>query len=114
LDENNNAQRFSNPRWTSRLAIERAGGVLELLLETEPEWRLYEELKAANIQFKLKAGRINALEQTSLQWRAWFLLQNETRLRYAGLQGYLLKETSGNETFHAKLNELVRILHTAM
>jgi hypothetical protein len=114
MDENNNAQRFSNPRWSSRLAIERAVGVLELLLETEPEWRLYEELKAANIRFKLKAGKINPLEQTPWQWRAWFLLQNEIRLRYAGLQGYLLKETSGNETFHAKLTDLVEMLHAEL
>ena len=109
-DEDDAGQRFSNPRWTSRLAFERAFNIVELLLETEPEWRLYEELKAANIQFKLKAGAIDALDMTSAHWRVWFMLEPDTRVRYAGLDGYLLKTTGGCDAFFARLPDLMKRL----
>ncbi|MFT5527973.1 MAG: hypothetical protein ACI9HK_005959, partial [Pirellulaceae bacterium] len=33
-------------RWTTRLGLERARSVTEIALETEPEWRLLEWLRA--------------------------------------------------------------------
>ena len=34
-------------RWTTRLGLERAGSINELALETEPEWRILEWLRAS-------------------------------------------------------------------
>lgn len=50
----NTGDRFSKNRWSSRLALDRAQIINELALETEPEWRLYERLRAARIDFSLE------------------------------------------------------------
>ena len=47
-----------SPRWTSRLGLQRAATLQELFLETEPEWRLYEDLRAMGLQFSLEAGPV--------------------------------------------------------
>ncbi len=52
---NTNSQRFSTHRWTSRLALEKATTLSELLLATESEWRLCEALRAARIPFQIRA-----------------------------------------------------------
>jgi hypothetical protein len=44
---------FTQHRWTSRLGLERARNLEELLLETEPEWRLLEDLRALGAKFTL-------------------------------------------------------------
>src|SRR4030095_5506279 len=49
-------QRFSKNRCTSRLGLLRASELRELFLETEPEWRLYEQLRVADVDFTLSPG----------------------------------------------------------
>lgn len=51
---NTDSQRFSKHRWTSKLALEKATTLSELLLATENEWRLYETLRAAQIPFQIR------------------------------------------------------------
>lgn len=94
---NREGQRFSEPRWTTRLAFERATTLSELLLETEPEWKLYEQLKARGIQFKLTAAPATELAADQSHWRVWFELHSGHRIRYAGLHGFLIKDLIGAE-----------------
>ncbi|MCG5528720.1 DUF2357 domain-containing protein [Halorhodospira halophila] len=48
-------QRFSTNRWSSRLAFQRARNITELLLESAPEWALYEALRARGADLELRA-----------------------------------------------------------
>ncbi len=90
-------QRFSEVRWASRLSLERATVITELFLESEPEWRLYEELQAAQIPFSLKQASPGSMSQDEPGWRTWFVFANGTRIRYAGIHGFLLETASGSE-----------------
>jgi hypothetical protein len=89
-------QRFSSPRWASRLSLERARTLSELFLETEPEWRLYEELQAADIRFKLVPGAPASLAQDESNWRTWFEFDDGARVRYSGLNGFRFESRSGD------------------
>lgn len=48
-------QRFSANRWSSQLAFQRARTIPELLLESAPEWALYEALQARGTNPTLRA-----------------------------------------------------------
>lgn len=100
-------QRFSSHRWTSRLGLERARDVSELTLETEPEWRLYEDLQAAQIAFRLKPSRPRVLDRDDPSGRTWFLIDDGPRVRYAGASGFLVKDRSGRERFFAAVERVL-------
>lgn len=59
LNKEEQGQRFSSHRWTTGLALDRARRLEELLLETEPEWRLFEALKAMGIFFSSIQVQLN-------------------------------------------------------
>ena len=50
---NSSGYRFMQHRWTSRLGLEQVQNLEELLLETEPEWRLFEDLMALGARLPL-------------------------------------------------------------
>jgi hypothetical protein len=95
-DDVNRGQRFSVRRWSSRLALARAQKLVELMLETEPEWRLYEDLHARCIDFKIEAGRPRASEPEDVVGRARFTGADWT-VRYAGPSGFELLEDNAVE-----------------
>lgn len=74
--------RFSQNRWTSRLAIECAEEVTELLLESRSEWTMYEALRAEGREFSLRVDRAPGREG-----RVWFDLADR-RIRWAGMKGW--------------------------
>lgn len=86
-------QRFSNNRWSSRLALSRATHVNELLLESAAEWELYESLCAKGMQFKLKAIPPGRKNQNGNTGRAWFIIGN-CRCRFFG--GHQFEFSIGN------------------
>jgi predicted component of viral defense system (DUF524 family) len=94
----NQAQRFSTHRWTSRLGLLRATILTELFLETEPEWRLYEDLQANGIGFQLEPGQVKVTDPDDPAGRAQFVLQNSWRIRYAGAAGFVCRFSDGNES----------------
>lgn len=100
-------QRFSSHRWTSRLALERARSVSELTLETEPEWRLYEDLRACGIAFDLRPGRPAAVDPQEPAGRTWFLTENGPRLRYAGASGFLIRYGSGKRRYVSRVEQVL-------
>jgi len=89
-------QRVSSVRWASRLSLERATILSELFLETEQEWRLYEELRAAKIEFYLEPSKPRALKEDSSGWRTWFVTKSGDRIRYAGIHGFIWEPKTGS------------------
>ena len=83
---------------------------MEIILETEPEWKLYEMLRARQIDFKISADRIRLESQESPAGRAWFLLPKGDKMRYDGANGFLLVDgSSGRKSYHT-LAEFLRVL----
>jgi hypothetical protein len=84
-------RRMSAHRWTSMLALHRARELQELLLETEPEWRLLETLRAHGAAFSLDPERPGVIDAENPHGRTWFEI-DARRARYAGASGFLLQE----------------------
>jgi uncharacterized protein len=78
--------RFAQNRWTSRLALDRASEVTELLLESRAEWIFYERLRAEGRPFRIIADGTPGPE-IGLAARVWFEI-GDLRVRWAGLQGW--------------------------
>jgi hypothetical protein len=104
------ADRFSAPRWTTNLALRRAQVMRELLLETEPEWRLLEDLRAAQTPFHLRAGRrqLSTIDESRVG-RAWFLVSGG-RAQYRGAAGFVIQPYSGTEEYFPRSHEAARRL----
>lgn len=111
LDQHGRGQAFRTHRWASRLSLERAKTVSELFLESESEWRLYEELKAAQIGFHLEPTQPRNLGFQDDAWRTWFVIDRTgTRIRFAGLHGFLIKSSNGQERIVANTDTIVTTL----
>lgn len=102
--------RFSTHRWTSLLALERAGILKELLLETEPEWRLYEDLCACGVSFYLDPGPAKLIDPANPAGRVWFITAEGLRIRYAGASGFILKDNSGIEKYFLRPQDVTEII----
>ncbi len=102
---------FRGDRWTTQLGLNRAQTANEIILETEPEWKLYESLKASNIEFTLSAGAIRTLNDTNPEGRAWFLFSDGIQVRFDGANGFLCK-SKGKTKFidHTQIPDLLRSL----
>jgi hypothetical protein len=95
-------QRFSSHRWSSLLAFQRARSLEELLLETEPEWRVYETLQAREIPFALDPGPALTPNPQDPVGRCWFAApENGPRLRYAGAAGFCVRSSWGPDAYLA-------------
>jgi len=90
----------------SRFALERAKNLKELFLETEPEWRLYENLKAAGIKFDIKPGTPKEQDADDPFGRAWFVVNN-CLIQYRGSAGFLLKTPFGEERYFSQAKNVV-------
>jgi uncharacterized protein len=97
---------FTHNRWTSRLALERATELRELLLETEPEWQLYDGLQAAGIAFDVMAGRVDAQDPEDPRGRASFRTQAGSA-QYRGGAGFLVESSAGRRRWIARAEEVV-------
>jgi hypothetical protein len=113
-DDRGRGQRFSTHRWTSRLALERAKTVSELLLETEAEWRLYEELRAVGVRFTVRAADLGTGEREDGPGHARFVGEVEAVgsfvVRYAGASGFQLFRSDGVSSFHSDVASVVQKL----
>ncbi|MFO0914390.1 MAG: DUF2357 domain-containing protein [Pirellulales bacterium] len=109
----NDTTTFRTDRWTSRLGLGRARTATEIILETEPEWRLYELLHARRIHFSLRADRVRLEAKESPAGRAWFVLGPIGQVRYDGANGFLFHDAiTGVASFHtlSNLEELLDLL----
>lgn len=78
------------------------------MLETEPEWRLYEELKAHMIPFALQALAPKEIDAEDPVGRVWFRSESGVRTRYGGNVGFILQDASGQERWLAEVRRVVR------
>lgn len=100
---------FRTHRWTSRLALQRARTLKELSLETEPEWRLYEDLRASGIPVEIEPGPAKVVNPDDPSGRAWFVT-NGGRIQYRGAGGYLLRPVWGQGEYHAHPSDVIAAL----
>lgn len=99
---------FRQSRWSTRLGIERARSVSELSLETEPEWRLVEELQARGIEYRLNPGRPSGISKSDPRGRAW-IITGAGRIQYRGVAGFFW-EHRGRELDISQIASLVEKL----
>lgn len=97
-------ERFSNNRWTSRLGLLRATVLRELLLETEPEWRLYEQLRVAGVEFNLNPGPAKLQDEDDPIGRTWFVTER-LQVQYRGSAGFLVKTDTLPDEYYADLTK---------
>ena len=108
LNKEGKGQRFSSHRWTSKLGLDRANVLTELFLETEPEWRLYENLQANDIKFHLVPSSARVINQDDPKGRTKFIFKNDYSVRYGGAAGFILRKTSGEEVPYSQVTKLVK------
>lgn len=99
-------KRFSRNRWTSRLAILRATELTELFLETSAEWRLYEQLRHAGVEFILKPGTARQQDENDPRGRTWFV-RKHLRVQYRGAAGFLLRRNGLRDEYRSDVEEVV-------
>jgi predicted component of viral defense system (DUF524 family) len=85
-----------SPWWTSRLALLRASSLQELLLETEPEWRLYEDLQAVGSQFEIEPSKVRRIDPDDPRGRAVFVV-GDTTVQCGGATGFAVRRASGED-----------------
>lgn len=103
-------ERVSTHRWASRLSLERASTLDELFIETEPEWRLYEELRVCGAAFRLRPGPARSLDADAPAGRAWFLTEGGSRARFAGPSGFLVRLPGGGQRYLARPEDVAALL----
>lgn len=106
-DDDGKGKAFRQHRWTSRLALQRAKNLKELLIETEPEWRLYEDLKATGISFDIEPGAVKVVNPDDPAGRAWFIV-NDHRIQYRGTGGYILKTMHYEDRYFSQPVDVIR------
>jgi hypothetical protein len=99
-------QRFSKNRWTSRLGLLRASELRELFLETEPEWRLYEQLQIADAAFTLLPGPPKLQDEDDPRGRTWFVTE-KCQVQYRGSAGFLIRTGLLPDEYQADLRQVV-------
>ena len=108
-DRTGRGQRVSGHRWTSALALRRARDLQELLLETEPEWRLFETLRARGVELSLDPMRADLVDAIDPHGRVWFEV-GKRRARYTGLAGFALDDAGRPEDRHGDLDDACKFL----
>ncbi len=99
-------------RWTTRLGLERAKSLTEIGLETEPEWRLLEKLRANGVSPKIKLVRPHFQRAEDPRGRAWFKLPSGEMLRFDGRNGFIWKAPGGLERYETVEDVLRRFIST--
>ena len=109
--ENLSGRRFAALRWTSRLGLLRAKRLEELLLETEPEWRLYDALVINGLDFKLEPEPARGILHEEPVGRAWFRV-GRCKVRYRGADGFVVESKDGVE-YYARVENVMEVLRKA-
>jgi len=104
--------RFRRDRWTSRLGLERATEAAEIILETEPEWRLYDALRNEGLCPRVSSdgSRISQQDSDLPEGRAWLKINEECRVRVDGINRYLLQQRNRSESYFHELGTLIETL----
>jgi hypothetical protein len=110
---NLDGHRVSSPRWSTRLALDRAGRLAELALESPLEWMLVDALRSAAIEFDVRAGEVDTVEAGVPRGRARIHIGDSTELRYTGANGFEIRR--GAETIlRATVPHVIELLRTLL
>jgi uncharacterized protein len=113
-DDEGRGRRVPMRLWSSRLALERASVLAELALETEPEWRFYEDLRAAGVAFRVEAGPVRLSDPVNPRGRAWFRGEAGWSARYAGASGFeWFRAGSDQKRYRARREDVTNALIAA-
>jgi hypothetical protein len=94
-------------RWTTRLALQRAQSLAETGLETEPEWRFLEYLRANGLNPEIKLTPPALQSPENPKGRAWFTLASGKSVRFDGSNGFMLVLEGGSRKYMT-LEEILR------
>lgn len=100
------SKRFSRNLWTSRLGIMRATELREVLLETAAEWRLYEQLRMARVEFTLRPGPATLHGENDPDGRSWFV-RKHLRVQYRGAAGFLIRRSGLRDEYRSDVEEVI-------
>lgn len=106
------SKRFSRNPWTSRLGIMRAVELREVLMETSAEWRLYEHLRVAGIEFTLKPSLGNLHDENDSGDGAWFV-RKRLRVQYRRAAGFLVRRSGLRDEYLSDFEEVVERFNSA-
>jgi hypothetical protein len=84
---NRDGRRMPARLWSSHLGLCRAEELGQLALETEPEWRLFEELSARGVAFQIDPGPARVEDAEDPRGRARFRGKGWSA-RYRGAAGF--------------------------
>lgn len=110
---NESGQRVSSHRWTSRLAVDRATTLEELMVETEAEWRLYEDLRAMGKRFSLRAGTASVPGVERTRPRVWFVVDGGPEISFRGPSGFQVRGPDLHDLYVARVDDVLSLLVTA-
>ncbi|MCW2751665.1 MAG: hypothetical protein JWR83_2775, partial [Aeromicrobium sp.] len=85
---NDEGQRVSESRWSTRLAVERATSLAQLSLESPLEWALHDALKAQRAAFRVQANEVRAVVPAPTRGRARFAMADGRVVTYVGASGF--------------------------
>ena len=105
-DKEGKGSRLGSHRWTTRLGLLRARNLTELFLETEPEWRLYESLKAEGIIFSIQAGKVKGTDPLDPTGRAWFII-NDKKVQYRGSSGFIIRWADNSHKYLSAPQQII-------
>ena len=86
-------------RWTTRIGLQRAQTLSEVGLETEPEWRLLEWLRANKIVPEIRLATANVQSADNPKGRAWFHLPTGESVRFDGSNGFIWRNTGVTDRY---------------
>jgi hypothetical protein len=109
---NVDGHRISAPRWSTRLAAQRASRLAELALESPLEWSLFDSLTAEGIVFDVRAGDIRPVAGGPAPGRARFMV-GATTITYAGANGFELAGPGINPITKPTIHRVVEYLRRA-
>lgn len=98
------------PRWTTRLGLERAKILSEIALGSEPEWRLYETLTAGGFEFSINSMQSRKTAPDNPNGWAEFHLSDKTVVRFDGINGYTVKKSDGHQRFAKTSTQVLKLL----
>jgi hypothetical protein len=96
-------------RWTTRLGLQRAQSLGETGLETEPEWRLLEWLRANRKVPEIRLALPEVQRADDPKGRAKFHLESGEEIRFDGSNGFLVKR-AGMSDRYLTLQEIMKNL----
>jgi hypothetical protein len=94
-------------RWTTRLGLQRAQSLRETGLETEPEWRLLEWLRANRMPVEIRLAMAGVPKAEDPKGRAKFRLESGEEIRFDGSNGFLVKR-AGISDRYVTLQEIMK------